>query len=137
MIRKSAIGVGLGILLSAGLGAGETAFEGTWCVPAQQLRITFHAEDSLSVRSTADEGVSGEGAYEMAESTFVATVVNGELTIVMAYHYRWENDSTFQARPLSFTINQDTVSHPDEWLEMRRCAPQLTPSTDTAAVDSN
>ncbi|MBD3319512.1 MAG: hypothetical protein GF350_00280 [Chitinivibrionales bacterium] len=119
-------------VLAAGAMAGNS-FQGTWCVDEQDLTIRFHGKDSLKVRSSDEEGVSGAGSYSVKDSLLSATIRNGELKIEMGYRYSWETDSIVRARISFITINGDSVEHPTEWMNMQRCDTGKAGATDWPA----
>lgn len=94
---------------------------GTWCIEEGGLVIDFRTGDSLTVESTLDETVNGTGTYVIADTSFIAQVVNGDLALELGYRYRWENDSVITARPMFFIVNGDTLENPSEWMKMSRC----------------
>ena len=108
---------------------------GTWCIDDEGLVIAFRTKDSLVVKSTTDETVNGGGAYSLADSTFSATVVNGEIIIKLGYSYQWKNDSLITARPRFFIVNEDTAKDVTKWMTMRRCNGSATqgPAVPSAA----
>ncbi len=114
------------IVLSIGLYAvaeNTGTFSGTWCVGGQGLVISFLGKDSLSVTNVADESMKGVGTYEQKDTLLFASVANDELDIGMGYQYKIRSDSLVQAKFLYLTVNGDSVNHPVQWLQMRRCDP--------------
>ena len=104
---------------------GETAplpsLNGTWCAGDDGMQLTFSGNDTLSIGSTADESMGGSGIYRKTDSTFSATLKNGDLTLSLKYLYRWKGKDTVEARALEFTINDEAVDFPKEWMSMGRC----------------
>jgi hypothetical protein len=94
---------------------------GTWCVGEDGMVLTFAGKDTLIVSSTADESVNGTGTYQKTDSSFVATIINGDLTMKMSYKYRWSGADTVKAKAELFTVNGDSISYPVEWMFMTRC----------------
>jgi hypothetical protein len=99
----------------------DDRFHGTWCTGEEDMMLRFSAKDSLFVTSASDESVQGKGKYTRTDSTFAATLRNGETTLAMQYLYRWKGTDTVEAKATLFTINGETVEHPEEWMSMVRC----------------
>ncbi len=126
------------VVLGTGLHVGaeiNRLFSGTWCVGGQGLVISFLGEDSLSVTNVADESMKGIGTFEQKDSVLYASVSNDELDIGMGYQYKVRNDSIIQAKFLFLTVNGDSVNHPVQWLQMRRCDPDAETSMEEQIVD--
>jgi len=98
-------------------------FTGTWHTEDEGMILTFTAKDSLFVTSPSDETIKGKGTYTAtSDSTFTATIKNDDLTIKMTYLYRWKGADTVSAKAILFTINDDPVEQPQEWMNMVRRA---------------
>ncbi len=126
------------VVLGIGLYAGAETnglFSGTWCVGGQGLVISFLGEDSLSFANLADESMKGIGTFEQKDSVLYASVANDELDIGMGYQYKVRNDSIIQAKFLFLTVNGDSVNHPVQWLQMRRCDPDAENLMEESIVD--
>ncbi len=119
------------IILLAGAGGAETkkttgtvrqnAFNGTWCTGEDGMVLSFSGKDSIHVKSSSDESVGGGGIYTRTDSTFVATLRNGDMVVKMSYLFRWKGIDTVEARATAFTINGENVDVPPEWMSMVRC----------------
>ena len=94
---------------------------GTWCTGDAGMLLTFTEPDSLTVKSTSDESMGGSGSYLHTDSTFSAALTNGDLTLAMKYRYRWLGRDTIEAKAIMFTIDEDSVDVPEEWMSMWRC----------------
>ncbi|MBN1309311.1 MAG: hypothetical protein JXA18_15410 [Chitinispirillaceae bacterium] len=94
---------------------------GTWCTGEEGMVLRFSTGDSLFVTSTSDETIQGVGKYQRTDSTFTATLLNDEVTLTMRYLYRWKGADTVEAKATFFTINDEAVEHPQEWMSMVRC----------------
>jgi len=122
--------IATGMLVAAS--AALKAPTGTWCIDREGLIISFRTKDSLTVRSSSDETVNGDGTYSVKDSIVAATVANGDVVIRLSYQFRWKNDSTIMARPVFFAVNADTIAKPDSLMIMKRCAmPKAKTSTAT------
>ena len=113
----------------------ERMFSGTWCIGGQGLVISFLGNDSLSVTNVADESMEGIGTFEQKDSLLYASVANDELDIGMGYQYKIRSDSIVQAKFLFLTVNGDSVNHPVQWLQMRRCDPDAEILMDEPVID--
>ncbi|MBN1575595.1 MAG: hypothetical protein JW913_03530 [Chitinispirillaceae bacterium] len=98
---------------------------GTWCTGEEGMVLRFSG-DSLFVTSTSDETIQGVGKYQRTDSTFAATLLNDEVTLKMRYLYRWKGSDTVEAKATLFTINDEAVEHPQEWMSMVRCGERKT-----------
>lgn len=96
-------------------------FNGTWCAGTDGLILTFFAKDSLQVGSTSDESIKGYGVYKRTDSTFSATVKNGDVTMEMMYRYLSKGVDTVSAKALYFRVDGDSVEVPADWIDMTRC----------------
>lgn len=106
-------------------------FSGTWCIGDEKLVITFTGEDSLSVSSSRDESIGGEGTYEKKDSLFIATLINDELELKMGYRYKKKNNSSIRAKIAFLIVDGDSVNHPRRWMRMERCNPDTMTVEDT------
>lgn len=96
-------------------------FSGIWHTEDEGMILTFTAKDSLFVTSPSDETIKGKGTYaKTSDSTFTATIKNDDLTIKMTYLYRWKGVDTVSAKAILFTINDESVEQPQEWMNMVR-----------------
>ena len=96
-------------------------FKGTWCTGEDGMVLTFAGKDSLHVSSKSDETVGGSGKYTRDDTTFAATLTNGDMALKMKYRYRWKGTDTVEAKAMMFTINEEAVEYPQEWMSMVRC----------------
>jgi hypothetical protein len=96
-------------------------FNGTWCAGTDGLILTFFAKDSLQVGSTADESIKGYGVYKRTDSTFSATVKNGDVTMEMMYRYLSKGADTVSAKAMYFLVDGDSAEVPVDWIDMTRC----------------
>lgn len=103
-------------------------FKGTWCAGTDGLILTFFAKDSLQVGSTADESIKGYGVYKRTDSTFSATVKNGDVTMEMMYRYLAKGVDTVSAQAQYFLVDGDSAEVPADWIDMTRCKISKTPS---------
>jgi len=111
-----------GLILIYGTTSGaQKQLLGTWCVKEQALILTFFKGDSIAVTSEDDSSIHGKGIYSRTDTTFHATVINGDMTLRMMYNYVFMNDSTVKAQAVFMTLNGDSVDHPTELMEMNRC----------------
>ena len=94
---------------------------GTWCTGEAGMLLTFTEPDTLTVQSTSDESMGGRGSYRHTDSTFSATLHNGDLTLGLKYRYRWKGTDTIEAKATVFTIDEEPVEVPEEWMSMWRC----------------
>jgi hypothetical protein len=94
---------------------------GTWCTGEEGMMLSFFGKDSLKVTSTSDESMQGNGRYSFTDSTISATVTNGELFLKMNYLYRRQGTDTVTVKTTLFTINDEAVEYPDEWILLWRC----------------
>ena len=101
--------------------SGAPSLNGTWCTGEDGMILAFAGSDSLRVSSSADETMGGSGKYTRTDSTFSATLVNGDMTLKMRYRYRWKGSDTVEAKATLFTINDEAVEYPEEWMSMVRC----------------
>lgn len=102
-------------------------FNGTWCAGSDGLILTFFAKDSLLVGSSSDESIKGNGVYKRTDTTFSATVKNGDVTMAMKYRYLSKSTDTVSAQAIYFRVDGDSVQVPEEWVDMTRCgSKQLT-----------
>ena len=119
--------------LVAACWAAPRSVVGTWCVQDQDLVLTFKKGDTLLAAGEAESGISGSGRYTMGDSTFTATVSNGEVTVELGYRYRWESDSVISAQAISLTVNKEPADLPKEWMRMKRCAKKVVSSAAPAS----
>lgn len=94
---------------------------GTWCTGDAGMLLTFSEPDTLTVQSTSDESMGGRGRYHHTDSTFSATLKNDELTLAMKYRYRWNGTDTIEAKASVFTVDEEPIEVPEEWMSMWRC----------------
>lgn len=94
---------------------------GTWCTGDEGMVLSFYGKDSLKVTSTSDESMQGNGTYAFTDSTISAAISNGELMLKMNYLYRWKGTDTVTAKTTLFTINDEAVEYPEEWILLWRC----------------
>jgi hypothetical protein len=99
----------------------ESSFNGTWCVGEEGFILRFSGKDSLHVTSSTDESIKAEGSYKKDDTCFTATVINGDVTMKMRYLYRWCSKDSIKAKAEQFTINDEPVNSPEEWMFMVRC----------------
>lgn len=99
-------------------------FTGTWCIGDERLIITFTGKDSLHVSSMKDETINGVGTYEKKDSTLIATLLNDDLELKMGYRYKRKSNSRIRAKIIFFTVDGDSVNHPNRWMRMERCDPE-------------
>ncbi|HEX3018711.1 MAG TPA: hypothetical protein VHP36_00340 [Chitinispirillaceae bacterium] len=98
------------------------SLNGTWCVGEEGFVLKFSGKDSLLVNSNNDESIKAEGNYKKTDTSFTATLVNGDVTMKMKYQYRWCSSDTIKAKAEQFTINDEPVNSPEEWMFMVKCA---------------
>jgi len=94
---------------------------GSWCLDEEDIIITFSENDSVSVTSESEDGVNGKGTFTKQDTMFVAKISNEDLLILMGYQYKWDTDSTINARTLFLSINGDTVQTEQRSVLMKRC----------------
>ena len=94
---------------------------GTWCTTDDGMVLTFSKGDSLRVATVSDSSMGGVGKYIHTDTTFTATLKNGDMIMKMGYVYRWKGRDTVEAKATSFTIDNEAVEHPTEWMGMVRC----------------
>lgn len=94
---------------------------GTWCTTDDGMVLTFAKGDTLRVAGTSDSSMGGCGKYTHTDTTFAATLKNGDMVMKMAYRYRWRGRDTVEARATSFIIDNEAVEYPTEWMGMVRC----------------
>jgi len=109
-------------------GTEKGSLNGTWCVGEDGLVLTFSGVDSLLVSSKSDASVKGSGTYTRTDSSFTATVINGDLSMKMKYSYKWYSNDSIGAKAEFFTINEESVNYPTEWMSMKRCSLSLDPA---------
>ena len=97
------------------------SLNGTWCVGEEGFILRFSGKDSLHVTSSTDESIQAEGSYNKNDTSFTATVKNGDVTMKMKYLYRWCSKDSIKAKAEQFTINDEPVNSPEEWMFMVRC----------------
>lgn len=97
------------------------SLNGTWCVGEEGFILRFSGKDSLHVTSSTDESIQAEGSYKKSDTSFTATVINGDVTMKMRYLYRWCSKDSIKAKAEQFTINDEPVNSPEEWMFMVRC----------------
>ncbi len=104
------------------INAGDIAsLNGTWCVGEEGFVLRFFGKDSLHVTSSTDESIKAEGSYKKTDTSFTATVINGDVSMKMKYLYRWCSADSIKAKAEQFTINDEQVNSPEEWMYMVRC----------------
>jgi hypothetical protein len=107
---------------SALYSGGKTVnFNGTWCTGSDGLILTFFSQDSLQVGNISDESVKGYGVYKRTDTTFSATVKNGDVTMELKYRYLLKGTDTVSAQAIYFLVDGDSVQVPAEWMDMTRC----------------
>ncbi len=74
--------------------------------------------------SLRDESINGRGTYEKKDSTLIATLVNDDLELKMGYRYKKKSNSRIRAKIVFFTVDGDSVNHPNRWMRMERCNPE-------------
>ncbi len=99
----------------------SATLNGTWCVGEEGFVLRFSGKDSLHVTSSTDESIQAEGSYKKSDTSFTATVINGDVTMKMRYLYRWCSSDSIKAKAEQFTINDEPVNSPEEWMFMVRC----------------
>ena len=57
------------------------SLNGTWCVGEEGFILRFSGKDSLHVTSSTDESIQAEGSYNKNDTSFTATVKNGDVTM--------------------------------------------------------
>jgi hypothetical protein len=114
----------LALLLSIPVASKDDFFTGTWCIGDERLIITFTGKDSLRVTSMKDETINGSGTYEKKDSTLIATLLNDDLELKMGYRYKQKSSSRVRAKIIFFTVDGDSVNHPNRWMRMERCDPE-------------
>ncbi len=98
------------------------SLNGTWCTGEDDgMLLTFSGKDTLTVTSSSDESIGGSGRYTNTDSTFSATLHNGDLVLAMQYLYRWKGNDTIEAKATMFMIDSEAVGVPEEWMSMERC----------------
>ncbi|MBN1757696.1 MAG: hypothetical protein JW863_05235 [Chitinispirillaceae bacterium] len=98
------------------------SLNGTWCTGEDDgMLLTFSGTDTLTITSASDESMGGSGTYLHTDSTFSATLKNGDLVLSMKYRYRWKGNDTILAKATMFTIDDESVDFPEEWMSMGRC----------------
>ncbi len=112
-------------------------FNGTWCAGTDGLILTFFAKDSLQVGSSSDESVKGYGVYKRTDSTFSATVKNGDVTMDIKYRYLTKNVDTVSAQAIYFLVDGDSVQVPSEWIDMMRCGKKQSSMVNTEIKSDN
>ncbi len=95
--------------------------QGTWCTGEEGMVLRFSEKDSIFVSSASDESVQGKGKYSFTDSTFTASINNGETRLTMHYLYRWKGTDTVEAKATLFLVNDEAIEHPQEWMSMVRC----------------
>jgi hypothetical protein len=108
-------------LVSAISAEKAVSLNGTWCVGEEGFILKFSGKDSLHVTSSTDESIQAKGSYKKNDSSFTATVVNGDVTMKMKYLYRWCSNDSIMAKAEQFTINDEPINSPEEWMSMVRC----------------
>ena len=114
----------LTILLYIPASSKNDFFTGTWCIGDERLIITFTDKDSINVTSMKDETINGKGTYEKKDSTLIATLLNDDLELKMGYRYKRKSNSKIRAKIIFFTVDGDSVNHPNRWMRMERCDPE-------------
>ncbi len=113
----------LALALAAPSSPGDL-FSGTWCVGQEGLVITFVGKDSMHVTSLTDESINGWGTYKKKGTRLTATLTNEDLELTMGYRYKVQEDSSIRAKILFFTVDGDSVNHPQRWMRMSKCDPE-------------
>jgi hypothetical protein len=93
---------------------------GTWRTTDDGMVLRFAKGDTLCVTSTSDSSMGGCGKYTHTDTTFFATLKNGDMVMKMAYLYRWKGRDTVEAKATLFTIDNEAVEYPTEWMAMAR-----------------
>ena len=112
------------VILSAAafiIAAPKDPLLGTWCAGEDGLVLTFAGKDSLIVTSSADASISGAGTYKRDDTTFTAILLNEGVEMKMKYQYKWLGKDTISAQAQLFTIGDEAVDFPGEWMSMSRC----------------
>lgn len=118
--RSSSVILFILFTLSALLAEEKKSLLGTWYTGEDGLMLTFAGKDSLYVKSLSDSSMGGTGTYTRTDSTFTASVKNGEMVMKMIYTYRWKGKDTVEAKPIYMDVNGDSVDYPHEWAKMIR-----------------
>lgn len=108
------------VLFSLALFANESLFTGNWCVEEQELVITFDKENTVTYSSESEDGMSGEGSFEVVKDTLIANIANEEMEITIKYIYKEDGD-TVKVQTAYIAINGDEIEHSDEWIVLQRC----------------
>ncbi len=119
--------------------AKTNSLNGTWCVGEEGFVLTFSGKDSLRVTSNTDESINAEGTYQKNDTSFTAKLINGDVSMKMKYRYRWVGSDSIKALAEQFTINDEQINSPTEWMYMVRCSSSSNTNTDspkTGTVDS-
>lgn len=97
------------------------SLDGTWCVGEEGFVLTFSGKDSLHVTSKSDESIKANGTYLKNDTSFSATVINGDVVMKIKYRYQWAGDDSVKALAEQFLINDEPVNSPTEWMFMVKC----------------
>lgn len=103
--------------------AEKNPLKGTWCIGNQRLVIEFLNKDSIHITSRSDESINGHGTFTSQDSSFIATIINDDLELKMGYLYKMKDERRLKAKITFFTVDGDSVDHPDRWLRMEKCNP--------------
>ena len=110
--------VTLVLLCSVALFANNTLFSGTWCVEEQEMEITFGEKGTVIYN--AEEGMNGEGNFELVNDTLVANIANEDMEITIKYTYKEDGESVL-VKTASIIINGEAIEHSEEWITLQRC----------------
>lgn len=114
----------LALVIAVGLSTAEKdPFDGTWCIGNQRLVIEFLGNDSIHITSRSDESIDGKGTFVKNDSSFTATLINDDLELKMGYRYKMRDENRLKAKITFFTVDGDSVDHPERWLRMEKCNP--------------
>jgi len=120
--------------LSSLLAEEKKSLLGTWYAGEDGLVLTFAGKDSLYVKSLSDSSMGGSGTYTRTDSTFTASVQNGDMAMKMIYTYKWKGKDTVEAKPIYMDVNGDSVDYPHEWATMVRSKLKSSQKTVPAGV---
>jgi hypothetical protein len=135
-LRSSSVLLFVLFSLSALLAAEKKSLLGTWYAGEDGLVLTFAGKDSLFVKSLSDSSMGGSGTYTRTDSTFSASVNNGDMSMKMIYTYRWKGKDTVEAKPIYMDVNGDSVEYPHEWATMVRNNSKSCQTVPAAAKES-
>lgn len=58
------------------------------------------------------------------DTSFTATLINDDLELKMGYRYKMRDENRLKAKITFFTVDGDSVDHPERWLRMEKCNPE-------------